>query len=204
MATNLLMHLRLLLCILLFSATVGCQAGAEADRGLDELELTRLAPGLSELFGAQPEQGALLLYEAQGHASWVIFDDKETCLFVVERNISSKSSRPIPELGRDDLNAGIGCDPSDEFRNEGTFSFSTSPQNAIVSFVLPGDYWNESWGLDNAESLRPFEAIVTPQSVHLVGSRLDASRWSGGVKRLLEIEVACECGDMTMQALVVP
>ena len=205
---RLLKYLPILLCLVLFSATLGCQDGGEVDRevddGLGELELTQLAPGLLELFGRQPDQGALLLYEAQEHASWVVFDGNVTCLFDVKRNVSSKSSRPVTELGRDDLNAGIGCDRSDQFRNEGTSSTSTDGRHIIVSFVLPRVYWNQPWSIDDTESLEPFETIVTPESIHLVGTRRDGSRWTGGVKKFLELDISCDCGDMTMEALIIP
>ena len=178
--------------------------GGEVDDGLGELELAQLAPGLLELFGRQPDQGALLLYEAQEHASWVVFDGKVTCLFRVKRSVSSKSSRPVTELGRDDLTAGIGCNPSDQFRNEGTSSTSTDVRYILVSFVLPRVYWDQPWSVDNAGSLEPFETIVTPQSVHLFGTRRDGLRWTGGVKKFLELDISCDCGDITMEALIRP
>ena len=201
MTARLLKYLPILLCIMPLLAILGCQANREVDHGL---ELARFSPGLSELFGGQPEQGALLLYETQEHASWVVFDGKVSCLFVVKRNISSKSSRPIAELGRDDLNAGITCDPSDQFRKEGASSTSTDVRYMVVSFVLPRVYWNQSWSIDDTESLEPFETIVTAESVHLFGTRRDGIRWSGGVATVLELDILCDCGDMTMRTLIVP
>ena len=195
-----LTHLLFVCPAVLLLFVLGCQSEGSGDQRLGQLELEPLAPGLSEMYGHQPEHGALLLYTVEDHAAWVVFDDKETCLLLAMRAMSSSSSRPVAELGRADLTAAIGCDPADDFKQDGIVSTSTNPQYTIISFVLPIDYWGETWSLNRAESFGSFETILTPQSVHLIGTREAAARW---LKTPLEIDVSCDCGNLVMQALVV-
>ena len=164
-----------------------------------------LPPGIAEIYGNQPQLGALLLLNNPDDAVWLTFEEDETCLHSVERDVQSKSTEPVVELGRPDLVSGTGCNSPITIQEQGTISTGTSSRIILVTAVLPFSYWNAEWRLDENQPLDPFEvAGITPYSVHLTAkpSAISASRRAGELGRFLNVSILCECGDLSMEARI--
>lgn len=164
-----------------------------------------LPPGIAEIYGNQPQLGALLLLDNPDDAVWLTFEEDETCLHSVERDVQSERTEPVAELGRSDLVSGTGCNSPITIQEQGTISTGTSSRISLVTAVLPFSYWNAEWHLDENQPLGPFEvAGITPYSVHLTAkpSAIKASRRAGELGRFLNVSIVCECGDLSMKARI--
>ena len=171
----------------------------ELDAILDDLELTELKPGVAEMFGDPPEIGALLLYEVQDQAEWIVFDGQDVCTMEVRRSYGSKAEASVSELGRGDLTAGIGCGFLHEFMLRGSDSLGWDAYTSSASFILPPWVWKEAWTLRHPDLYDPLEIVVTPYSVHLLGSRTDMRVWRRSHGTTLEIHVEWDGGEYAME-----